>query len=101
MEFQINNNGPEMDIFLKGKFTFNDHKQFQGIVESINVNEVSKVTVNVEKVEFIDSSALGLLLLLKDKIKKDQTQLVIKSPKNQVKKMLELSKFYDMFIILD
>jgi HptB-dependent secretion and biofilm anti anti-sigma factor len=101
MECKKNINNNELDLTLIGKFTFVDHSIFKPILEDIEKNTFNNITINLSGIEFIDSAALGILLLVKDSSDKNNISLVLKSPSGQVKKMFEVTRFYDLFTIND
>lgn len=87
------------EIAIKGRFTFSDHKEFKNIFNLLSENNVQSIRLNFTNVEFIDSAALGILLLARDEAQKYSKNLVIQSPTGQVKQMFEVSRFYDLFNI--
>ena len=62
---------------------------------------LKRLCIELSQVEFVDSAALGILLLARDEAEKSSTKLVLKSPQGQVKRMFEISKFHDLFNIED
>jgi len=84
-------------IEMKGKFTFSDHGEFKKLFDSFKDKAMSQVEFNMKNVEFVDSAALGLLLLARDEAEKSGKKLVIVGPEGQVKKMFEISRFYELF----
>lgn len=91
----------ECDIIMKGRITFADHASFKKILESITKEPLKQVKVNIGNVDFVDSAALGMFLLLKDTVDKKNVALMIKNPVGQVKKMFEISRFFDLFNIVE
>lgn len=89
------------EVHLKGKFTFADRQKFRQVFDMAPANDVSDVVLDFEEVEFIDSAALGILLLARDDAKKFGVGLIIRKPQGQVKKMFEISRFHDLFQIKD
>ena len=85
------------DVTLSGKFTFNDHPVFRDLLDNISENEVQKVVLHMAGVEFVDSAALGMLLLALDETQKHQKQLVISGATGQVKKMFDMARFNALF----
>lgn len=88
-----------LELSLKGRFTFADSKSFSGILDEITAKTYKQVIVNLGGVDFIDSAALGILLLTREKCTKASTGLILRSPKGQVKQMFEISRFADLFKI--
>ena len=87
------------NIVMSGKFTFADHIGLKELLEKFDDNAVKTIQFDMKKVEFVDSAALGLLLLSLDHSKKTGKSMVILEPEGQVKKMFEISRFYELFDI--
>lgn len=87
------------EIAIKGRFTFADHKEFRSIFNLLTDKDVKSIRLDFKGVEFIDSAALGILLLARDEAQKHAKDLVIQNPSGQVKLMFEVSRFYDIFNI--
>ena len=85
------------EITLKGKFTFSDHPSFREILQNIAQKEVRQVVLHMSGVEFVDSAALGMLLLARDEAEKHQKHLIISGAAGQVKKMFEMARFNTLF----
>lgn len=99
MEFTKVFNGDCCEVTMKGKFTFADHKEFKSILALLGENKVNSIVLHFSGVEFIDSAALGILLLTRDETLKHSKSLTITNPVGQVKKMFEISRFYELFSI--
>lgn len=99
MECAISINNHSCLVKLSGQFVFSDHAQFKEILNSAEEASVQHVTVNLAKVEFIDSAGLGMLLLLRDTCDKHKKRLTLKDPQGQVKKVFHISKFEHLFTI--
>ena len=55
-------------IRLLGRFDFNSHREFREAVEqALGTEDSTEVAVDLGSVEYLDSSALGMLLMLRDK----------------------------------
>ncbi len=92
-------NKDELKLSLEGKFTFADSKSFNEILKDISNSTYKKVIIDLGSVDFIDSAALGILLLARDKCDKSSTSLVVRNPKGQVRQMFDISRFSDLFKI--
>lgn len=97
MEHNAISSGDSLELTLTGKFTFADNKVFNSIMDEIA--SYKQIIIDLTKVEFIDSAALGILLLVRDKCDKTSTNLLLKNPKGQVKQMFDISRFGDLFNI--
>lgn len=99
MEHNILQNGDVLEINLSGRFTFTDNKIFSPIIDGITASQYKRVVVDLGLVDFIDSAALGILLLIRDKCEKASTSLTLVNPRGQVKHMFDVSRFNDLFRI--
>ncbi|MDR3425036.1 MAG: STAS domain-containing protein [Alphaproteobacteria bacterium] len=87
----------KLDVMLSGLFTFNDHPDFRRILQKIEDQDVEQIVFHMDKVEFVDSAALGMLLLALDAVEKNQKRLLIQGATGQVKKMFDLARFHTLF----
>lgn len=101
MEYTKTNNGNVFNVVLRGKFTFSDHKGFKELFDFFENKDMNRMEIDITNVEFVDSAALGLLLLARDEANKTSKTLQIKGPNGQVKKMFEISRFYELFDIVE
>ncbi len=102
MEFIVQDNGSEMTVLImRGRFSFADSKSFMAIAESTITASLKGVVFDLREVEFIDSSALGILLLSRDRSQKAGKDLILKGPKGQVRQILENARFDTVFEIED
>jgi anti-anti-sigma factor len=85
---------------LVGKFTFSDHANFRKVIDSVKDSNYKSVTLDIENLDFVDSAALGLLLVIREETEKAGLSLSIKNPTGQVKKMFDLSNFNTLFNIV-
>lgn len=97
MNFTKSVKGNHALIEMNGKFTFSDHADFKDLFELFKGDALETLEFDVEKLDFVDSAALGLLLLVRDEAEKHSTHLILIKPTGQVKKMFEISRFYELF----
>jgi anti-anti-sigma factor len=85
---------------MSGSFTFADHRVFREILKKIEDDKTArKVIFRMERLEFVDSAALGMLLLAHDAASSAGKRLVIKGAAGQVKKMFALAHFQRLFVL--
>lgn len=99
MEYSISKQTNSFLLQLSGNFTFNDNTKFRDLLNVIQESNVQNVTIGLEKLEFIDSAALGMLLLLNDAAKKKNIKITLSGAQGQIKKMLQLSNFDQLFTV--
>jgi anti-anti-sigma factor len=85
------------DVILSGKFTFADHTKFRNLLESIRKLSLRQIILHMAEVEFIDSAALGMLLLARDEASKSGKSLLISDVSGQVEKIFKLARFDTLF----
>ena len=93
MEYQSNASGGQFNVKLKGEFTFADNQQFQGMVTNILEQSLKHITLDFSGLEFIDSAALSMLLVMRDSCDKKHKKLTICNSAGRVKEVLDEMKF--------
>lgn len=83
------------------KFTFSDHLEFKKFFDVFDKNTFKNMEIDASSLEFVDSAALGLFLLLRDRAIQAQVKLTIIRPQGQVQKMFKISRFYQLFNIVE
>ena len=82
---------------LAESFTFSDHAIFRELLREMESKKLSQITIDLAGVDFVDSAALGMLLLLREVSTKKRAVVTISGSQGQVRKMLEISKFGQLF----
>ena len=87
-------------ILLIGQFDFNAHKAFrQACQELLDNATVSEIEVDFDQVPYLDSSALGMLLLLKERAGNAGKELALTNCRETVRQVLEIACFNKLFSI--
>jgi anti-anti-sigma factor len=90
----------ESTIVLSGRFDFSSHRDFRAAYEALlAAGGISKITLDMQGVEYLDSSALGMLLLLNEKATPSNIKVVISKPQTNVRQILEIANFNKLFTI--
>ena len=82
-------------LHLDGRFDFGVRKTFKDTVDGVSV-EGSSVVLDLEKVTFVDSSALGLLVICHQNLKNKNISLFLVNPQTYVKQVLDLANIGKM-----
>lgn len=90
--------GKEITIRVKGRFDFSAHQEFRGAYENAP-NSTKSFVVDLKEATYLDSSALGMLLLLRDHAGGDGANVKIVNCNPDVKKILTISNFEQLFTI--
>lgn len=99
MELKIRKNGETYIIDVDGEMDlYNSYKLKELVIKMIEKN-VKKFIINLEQVEYIDSSGIGALIYICSTMKKFNLHLSISNIHGSVKKVIELTKLTDYFPI--
>lgn len=99
MEATLNTMENHTLLTLSGDFTFKDNPRFRQLLGQLQDSPPKELKLDVAQLEFIDSAALGMLLLLHDQSNRTRTNVTIESATGQIKQMLQLSNFDEIFTI--
>lgn len=102
MELRKKIEGEHLKVWFGERFMFNDYDRFRELIEVVKTNnKVQQVDIYLQALSFLDSAALGMLLLIKDVVSESEKKLTLYHPQGQVKKLFEISCFYELFEIID
>lgn len=88
-------------IIIDEDFNFETHKSFRNAVrESLELG-AKEIILEFDKVEYMDSTALGLLMLAKDTANEVDCTIKLKSVTGYARKILEMSQFDQKFELID
>lgn len=87
-------------IQLTGRFDFNTHREFRAAYEPLVADaQVRSVVVDFGGVDYLDSSALGMLLMLRDKLGGANKEVSLVNVRGNVKQVLDIANFGKLFQI--
>lgn len=87
-------------LALTGRFDFNAHREFREGYESLMQKPgIRALEIDMGGVDYLDSSALGMLLLLKDSAASRNIKLQITRTSGTVRQILEIANFNKLFSI--
>ena len=88
-------------VSLSGRFDFNRHREFRGACDPLLENQdVDVLQVDLGQVDYMDSSALGMLLMLRDKALAGKKTVELVNVRGAVRQVLEIANFGKLFPIL-
>lgn len=90
--------GQELTIKIDGRFDFGAHQEFRDAYERIDASP-RRYVVDLKNTTYLDSSALGMLLLLRDHAGGDHAQVSLVNCNADVRKILSISNFEQLFSI--
>lgn len=87
-------------IALSGRFDFGAHRDFKSSYEApLGAHEVSELQIDLSGVEYLDSSALGMLLILKERAGATNKRIALTNCRGAVKQVLDIANFSKLFPI--
>ena len=86
-------------IRLQGRFDFNAHREFRDSIDTVLASPATTVVVDFAGVEYLDSSALGMLLMLRDRAKSAAREVTLSGCRGAVKQILDIANFAKLFKI--
>lgn len=101
MQVNVVKESGRADLKLSGRFDFNAHREFRSAYEPVMADaEVKALNIDLAAVEYLDSSALGMLLMLRDKAGAANKTLALVNVRGAVKQVLEIANFGKLFKIV-
>ncbi|MDO8812259.1 MAG: STAS domain-containing protein [Gallionella sp.] len=87
-------------ITMSGRFDFKVHRDFKdAYAPLLDDAAVHEIDIEMSKVDYIDSSALGMLMLLYERAKEANKSVELPNPSRAVSQMLEVANFDRIFNI--
>ena len=94
----VSADGNQVTIYIQGRFDFSSHQEFRAAYEKLPKTP-THFRVDLQGTSYLDSSALGMLLLLRDFAGGDKADIEIINCSADVKKILTISNFEQLFTI--
>jgi anti-anti-sigma factor len=90
--------GKQVTIAVNGRFDFTVHEQFRIAYES-SPTVAARYVVDLSATDYVDSSALGMLLLLREHAGGAADRVSIQGAKPEVKRVLTIANFHKLFAL--
>jgi anti-anti-sigma factor len=85
-------------MVLNGRFDFNSHREFRNSYDTVLADSaVQKFDVDLGGVDYLDSAALGMLLLLRERGVAANKQVALCNCHGMVAQVLEVANFNKLF----
>lgn len=94
----VSADGNQVTIYIQGRFDFSSHQEFRAAYEKLS-RSPNLFRIDLQGTTYLDSSALGMLLLLRDFAGGDKANIEITNCTSDVKKILTISNFEQLFTI--
>jgi anti-anti-sigma factor len=97
MSITTSTEGNKQVINIQGRFDFSVQAEFRKAYEQ--VENASSFILNFASADYMDSSALGMLLLLRDYAGGDTAKIELINCRSEIRNILEISNFQKLFKI--
>ena len=97
MSISTSTEGNQQKINIQGRFDFSVQAEFRKAYEEVASS--SAFVLNFASADYMDSSALGMLLLLRDYAGGDSAKIELTNCRSEIKNILEISNFQKLFKI--
>jgi len=95
---KLSPDGELLTLYIQGRFDFSSHQDFRSAYESLS-KQPERYRIDMQETSYLDSSALGMLLLLRDHAGGDRARIEIHNCSPDVRKILTISNFEQLFDI--
>jgi len=99
MNFKVRTTADSVTAELTGRLEFTDHDRLHEVVALLDRPGLKRFAVDLEGLSFIDSAGLGILLILQEEADHKQIPMVVRRPRDDVKRSIELAKISEMITI--
>ena len=96
---EISHDGMVVQINVSGRFDYSLSQQFRDAYRHIPDNNGITFNIDLSNASYIDSTALGMMLLLREYARDKGGSVIIQSPTDQIEKLLKVANFEQLFII--
>jgi anti-anti-sigma factor len=101
MEVSVWSEASKSVIRLAGRFDFNAHREFrEAIDQALAQAEAPAIHVDLGEVSYMDSSALGMLLMVRDKARSSGKTVSLANTRGSVRQVLDIANFAKLFPII-
>jgi len=95
---EFNEENKTLTINISGNFDINVYQKF-GESYKDHLNADNSIIIDLSETEYMDSSALGMLLMLRERSGGDSSSITIKNCTPGIKKILSTANFQRLFTI--
>lgn len=89
------------ELHISGSFSFSDCNEFRLKLFNVLSKKIKSLRIDVSKLDSIDSAGLGMFLVAGNNCKEASIDLSIFQPQGSVKVLLEVTRSYERFKIIE
>lgn len=95
----VSSDGKTVHINIVGRFDYKVSQEFRDSYRKIPVQDDITFRVDLSDANYMDSSALGMLLLLREHAKCHGGMVILDHPSKQIDNILKVANFEQLFTI--
>lgn len=99
MKYAIAQSGPDRTVTFEGTLTHQHQDMFRQVLDDLADARGCAIEIDLSGLTAIDSTGLGLLLMLNDHAHKADSTVSLKAAHGVVKHALDLARFGEVFTI--
>ena len=85
-------------ISISGRFDFQTHRDFKaGYAPSLENPAIREFEIELSQVDYLDSSALGIMMLLRERAQSAGKTVVLVRPNPAIVQILDIANFNKLF----
>jgi len=96
---EVSKDGKKVNINISGRFDYKVSQEFRDSYRQISEQENVSYHVDLSDATYMDSSALGMLLLLREHAKCHGGAVIIDHPSKNIDNILKVANFEQLFTI--
>lgn len=84
-----------LEIHIRGRFDFPVYSEFRNAY--LQGDSKTRYVIDLEQIEYLDSSALGMMLLLRDHAGGETADITLRNCRPELLRILTVARFNDLF----
>ena len=98
MQITTRSDASQITLVLQGRFDFHTHRNFRGAYEpALEDGHAKELIIDLGGVDYLDSSALGMLLLLRERAANLGKGVTLAKMHGTVEQVLDVANFDKIF----
>lgn len=93
----LNNENNFWEIHLEGELDVSSADKLKEYLHNLADEKILDMKINLENLDYIDSTGLGVMIGVLKKLKTDNKEIYILNPKNNVKKIFTITGLDKIF----
>jgi anti-anti-sigma factor len=95
----VSTDGKKVNITINGRFDYKVSQDFRDSYRHVPGQDGVSYYIDLSDADYMDSSALGMLLLLREHAKCHEGRVYIERPSTQIDNILRVANFEQLFTI--